>query len=248
MNDNVWLSPRRFGRLLVLDGIRFAKLAGLLAAIAAGLLALGALLAGRPGPRIEYAAFLFGPFLYLGGWALAAGALGDMHNPLCAPRFLTVPASTVEKTLSRLLLVTAAFALGTMALFWAQSAIASLLSRLLRGYSLPVFDPFSSAVARTVRGMVVSAALFFFGGAVFRTHPFVKTALTLILTGVVVTAVTCVSGVLAAESLHRTETLTPERIQALFDSLGLGMRIFLFWILAPLCWIGAWIRVRTAQR
>ncbi len=247
MTSNAWFDPIRFCRLAQHDANQFGRIAGLIAALGAALLALGALIAAGSAAPINYSHGVFGPFFFLSGWMVSAGVFSGLHDTGRASRFLTLPASSFEKTLSRLLLTAFVYSVLTLLLFWAFSYGASIVSWAVRQRSLSVFDPFSRPILNALRGYIISSSLFFCGGTIFRSHPFVKTFMTLILLALMIMALTCIGGLATQGAFESRVVITPESLERFFASLTGAARIFLYWILAPLCWGIAWLRVARVQ-
>jgi hypothetical protein len=171
MTMNFTINPLRFSRMLLLDIVASARP---LIIIAASVLVL-ALLAGFSGNAIGNT--FFGMVLFIGGVLITSSSFADLHDPRRCTAYLMLPASMLEKFLSRALLSSVGYTIAATALVWLSSCAASGLCRMMRGASLSFIDLTHPQIWKSICAFLVLQSLFLFGAVLFRKHAFIKTIL-----------------------------------------------------------------------
>lgn len=219
------------------------------ALVISGTAALVALVVSFSGARdgdvgesaLFYRAFFIST-LFAWGTVATSVCFSDLHGRRTNTAFLTLPASALEKTLSRLLIHTvglvAYLLVLTTVLSWVLEGINTLWIGERRGF----FSPLDELAWTLVPHYLVAQSVFFLGAAWFRKMHFVKTV------GAVIAIVMCLAvfAVLVGWLL------------GLQEMAGFHAGDPIDWIVevAPwayyaalplLCWYAAWLRVTEAQ-
>jgi len=113
--------------------------------------------------------------LILGGYLLTASAFKTLHQRNQVGFYLCLPASTLEKFLSRLLLTSVGYIAGLSFLFFTFSVLAAGLSSLLSDSTLPVFNPLNQGNLELMALYLITQSLFLVGAIQFKSMHFIKT-------------------------------------------------------------------------
>ncbi|MFO7849794.1 MAG: hypothetical protein R6V67_07535 [Spirochaetia bacterium] len=231
----------------------FGALTGVLLIMSAADLFLGE---GSP----DYHREIFNSILFIGGFIFASGVFKEIHNKESNQAYLMLPASAVEKVLSRLLIVSAGWVLFTILWFTAFAALSEGLNSLIFGRSHELFTPFSAWVWKQAAHYTVVQSVFLLGAIYFRKLHFFKTVLTgaacalvfSLLAGILVRLVfadyfttTLIIG--NGEGI----SLISEELTAVFTGVSVRLaplKDFFYWVVFPLfCWTLVYIRFREVQ-
>jgi hypothetical protein len=201
--------------------------------------------------------------LYVGGIIVTGKIFKELHHNERGPAWLLLPASQLEKFLSRLLLSTVLYAVGTMILYFFFSVISEGVNGLLFGRHHNLFQPFDPMILKSVAYYVVLQSPFLAGAVYFRKHNLSKTILTLMAYSFVLLVVVMISTWLLFGSyidgmFSTFEFLDrlPHVITADFTSnmgtikrVGLWTGRIIFWvIMAPLFWTVGYYRLRETEK
>ena len=245
MNDQ--LSLQRLAFVLRSDLMRIYRSALLISGTAA-LVALVVSLLGAydgdvgRGPTFYRAFFIAALFAW--GTIATSVCFSDMHGRGSNTAFLLLPASALEKTVSRLLIHTvgliAYLLLFTTLLSWVLEGINALWIGERRGF----FSPLDEVGWMLVPHFLVAQALFFLGAAWFRKFQFVKMVGTVIAIQIGLSVI----AVSLAWTVGPTRCLADDCYQfPMFDWVNDAATIAYFYLLPPFCWFVAWLRVGEAQ-
>ena len=168
----------------LLTGI--AAAAGLLIIIDIVSLAFGTVPSGRDAT--------FGSILAIGGVIVTSLAFLDLHDGKRATHYLTLPGSTLEKYLSRLLLTTIGWTVLVMAFYMATTLVSAGLSMVIFRDAGEIFLPVTRLTWDSVGNYLAVQSVFFFGAVYFKKNHLLKT----ILASVIVAFSFAVGSVIAA--------------------------------------------------
>ncbi len=271
-------NPRRFGQLLLRELVSGYR--GLLIAMAAvggslvlitALSAIGIAVGGAPARAST--GFYFGFYqnlLLLGGFIVTSLAFREVWSNGGGIFYLTIPGSLFEKFVSKLLVTSVGFAVGSTIFFTAAAAVAEGVSYLIAGGGHGFFNPLVPEVLRLMVIYLVTQSLFLVGSIWFRRLAFIKTALWAALFALAagIVAVIAIRVGLAPHFAWHTVTaghvqiggwslnLANEQLVALFapGTRGYaGLETFAtigrvaFYLMAPVCWIAAYFRLAEAE-
>jgi hypothetical protein len=181
--------------------------------------------------------------LFAWGTIATSACFSDLHGRATNMAFLLLPASSLEKTASRLLIHTigliAYLLLFTTALSWLLEGINALWIGERRAF----FSPMDRVAWLLLPHFIVTQALFFLGAAWFRKVQFVKTVAAVI--GIVIglsAFAVFVAWLLGAQTLEGGfHTDDP------FDVIVEVAPWAYYVVLPALCWFVAWLRVTETQ-
>ena len=243
---NEQFSLRRFAFVVRNDLMRTYRSALLISGTAA-LVALVVSLAGAydgvvgQGPLFYRAFFISALFTW--GTIATSVCFSDLHGRGTNASFLLLPASSLEKTASRLMLHTvgliAYLLLFTTLLSFVLEGINTLWIDERRGF----FSPLDELSWPLLPHFLVAQALFFLGAAWFRKVWWIKTLAAVV--GIAVGLVAIAAGL--AWMIGPLQCLNATCYEFPFvDWLGDAAQVA-FYLLAPFCWFVAWLRVSEAQ-
>jgi hypothetical protein len=191
--------------------------------------------------------------LFVWGPILASHAFTELHDKAKNEAYLLLPASALEKTVARLLLVTLGFFLYLLVFMTASAALIEGINWLVFRQHNRLFVPFSPVVGLLFGHFIVSISMYFLGAAWFRKQHFLKTALTLTAIPLLLAMI---MGILIWAVFGGT---VPPRIDegaaynyylahtSAFLALLFALKALYFWALPVFCWWVAWMRVRETQ-
>ena len=202
----------------------------------------------------------FTGLMIIWGCIAASAAFGELHDKNRNQDFLMLPASALEKTLMRLLLVSLVLPLFIVVLMVLDSLIAESIRSLVQGGALTPFNPFGSGLfdsgqsfgnLRIIRDSIVLQSVFFLGAAWFRKAHFIKTVLG---AAAVSTAFSLFASLVFYIAFGPSIgmnfdafSFVPGRFQEFFRTLKVTVQILAFAVLPLFCWFTAWLRVKETQ-
>ncbi len=255
--------PVRF-YLMVRNGIFLNKSAILpVAAAVGGIVLLFSAFDAFVESRSGFHQQLYLGVLYVGGIKLTSRIFKELHDTLKGPAWLLIPASLLEKVLSRIVLSNVMYVILTMLIYFIFSLLSEGLNWLLFGRHHPLFNPFDPLILRGVALYFVLQAPFLVGAIYFRKHPLSKTILgflghTFVFFVVVVFSIWLIFGDYFDGLLPNLEMLI-EQPGIPYESIGANIarlsRVALwiwriiFWALIPLlCWTICYYRLKETER
>lgn len=210
---------------------------------------------------VNYDGWFIG-LMIIWGCIAASAAFGELHDKNRNQDFLLLPASALEKTLVRLLMVSLVLPLFIVVLMLADSLIAESIRALAQdGALITAFNPFGSnsfdlygrrfGNLRIIGYTVVLQSVFFLGAAWFRKAHFIKTVLGVAGVSTALSLFTVlVFYIVFGPSLDMhfdSSSFVPGRFREFFRTLKVTAKILAFAVLPPFCWFTAWLRVKETQ-
>lgn len=206
---------------------------------------------------------LFSVLLFLGGVIVTSRAFYEVHNKTRNHDWLMVPASPVEKVVSRLFPTSVGYAAAVLVFMFVFSAVAAGVTRLVFGMSFPLFNPVSKTSLWSVLNYLIVQSMFLLGAAYFRKHHLIKAVLVMTAAAIVLTIIVAVafrlayagyfSGIEPNEQFIRffesfdTGAYTHSRLEELADVLTVVGKVIYWALVAPVCWFVAYLRVKEAE-
>jgi len=245
MNDQ--LSMQRLAFVLRSDLMRVYR-SGLLISGTAGLVALVVSVIGaydgEVGDGLTFYRAFFIATLFAWGTIATSVCFNDLHGRGTNTAFLLLPASSLEKTASRLLIYTvgliAYLLLFTTLLSFLLEGINTLWIAERRGF----FSPLDEVSWPLLPHFLVAQALFFLGAAWFRKVQFVKTVASVI--GIWIGL--CIIAVSLAYMVGPQRCLNANCLEFPFlEWVTDAAPVAYFYLLPPFCWFVAWLRVTETQ-
>jgi hypothetical protein len=209
---------------------------------------------------MDYLSFLTGT-LVIWGTISASQAFTSLHDKTRNEAYLLLPASSLEKTLVRLLSVSVATPLYIIVMLSLASLFTEGVSLLLFHTPFSPLNPFQGFVLKAVGLVVILQSVFFLGAAWFKRAHYIKTVLTLVLISIFLAVISAVLfRVLFASSLSSfsiysspgmfhfsPDPMVDSTFPALMNTLEIIGKVLIYGFLAPFCWFAAWLRVKGTQ-
>ena len=170
--------------------------------------------------------------------------------------WLLLPASALEKTLSRYLNGSLFFILHIVVFVTAAALVIELFNLALFGRSNGLFNPFSREALEAIGTFMVIQPIFFLGGVWFRNARWFKTVMTVFIINFGLTILACFTFLLMFaghfDELHYVfsrgfQDIDWEASSTMFDGVITGMKIICYGVLPPFCVYVSWLRVRETQ-
>ena len=222
----------------------------LISGTAAGIVFLASLIAGSSSyPDSSFHQRWFVILLFGFGMPATIQALRPFHDRTLKEAFLLLPASTLEKSLARLLGTSVVLP----ALLLTFSALASLVIESLNlfvffGHRRPFFDPSGPVVWTWIALYIVVQSPYFAGAAWFRRWPGLKTTLVIVVLLLALTVVATVSEI-ALRGASDGPGGGKEIFRALraYLELNTGIVYAVLALIPSALWYLAWLRLRKVQ-
>ncbi len=211
-------------------------------------------------PRLGHHESTFSTILFIGGFILTASIFKEIHKRESAQSYIMLPASPLEKTVSRILISTVAWAFGTLLWYTAYSYLSAGITELIIGTHHYLLNPFQPDIWWSIAHYFVLQSVFLVGSIYFRKGQLFKTLLSLFVIGVVISIVVAfaVRIIFAPYFSGMFVMDKPEMIGSMFNSLPFhfserftlleNFGNVIYWaIIAPLGWIITYFRFREVQ-
>ena len=271
MNKGFW-SSRRFGHILLRDvagGYRSLLIA--MAAVAGAVVVLSALtslgMSSRgPGSAAGGDGFylnFFRNILFLGGFIVTSLAFHEIRQNGGGMFYLTLPGSLFEKLLSKLLITSVGYAVGSALFLTAASSLSEVINRLLFGFGHGFFNPVDPTVLKMAAIYLVTQSVFLLGSIWFRKTAFMKTMLWIIIFAIGAAIVFGVAarfilpGQLAGHGFGWSMNLGRGQFSGMLGpgtqgyaglpGFTLAARILFYGVLAPVCWLAAYFKLGEVE-
>ena len=188
----------------------------------------------------NFHAAIFAFLLFVGGFWVSSLAFKDVHDEKKNYAFLTLPLSTFEKFLGKLLLTSFGYVAALAASYFILSAFVWVINLLLFKYTQPMFNLFTHEVLSYVRWYLVWQSVFLLGSIYFAKHALSKIILTSSLVIIVLIIVAFIFSALFVGP------------QAMFtfgwDDPVVRIVKAVFWLfVAPFCWLVTYLRLTEAE-
>ena len=119
--------------------------------------------------------------LFAGGIWLTSRTFRVFHDPVEGVSWLLLPASSLEKTVSTILLSNLVFIACSLMVYFPLSLVSEGLNRLVLHRFHPTFNPFDPSVLRGISIYFAAQAPFLVGAVYFKKHVLSKTILSIFL-------------------------------------------------------------------
>jgi hypothetical protein len=204
---------------------------------------------------------MYYPLLFIGGYIVTSLIFKETHLNGQSVFYLTLPGSSLEKFLSKLLVTSVGYAFGSLFFYAAVSSAAEAVNRLIFGYGHPFFNPFERATMIAVAVYLVTQAVFLVGSVYFRKLAFIKTNLYIWLFGIAVVILVVVIAWLIFRNYTVGNRIDLEPYFERLEESGQLQSVLapmaekfcrvakvLFWaVMAPVCWVISYLRLRETE-
>ncbi|MCF7914497.1 MAG: hypothetical protein K9L66_04960 [Spirochaetaceae bacterium] len=202
----------------------------------------------------------FSTILFIGGFIATSGIFKEVHKRESAQAYLMLPASPLEKTVSRILISNLGWILLTLLWYSAYSYLSAGVTELIAGQHHYLFNPFQTQFWLIVANYLVVQSIFLVGAIYFRKAQLFKTLLTLFAAGVLFSIFMAVlvrivfapyfSGMFIIDNAKLIGPMfedMPFRFQDKIKVLMIIRNVFYWGLLAPVAWLITYIRFREVQ-
>ncbi len=249
---NEIFSPHRLGLLLRNDAIAAYRSLFIVSATLAGIIFIIALLTrGSASGNDDFYLAWFIVMLLTWGPIAASRSFRELHDKTKNEAYLLLPASTLEKTIARLLSATIFFLVYLLILISFTSVVVETLNKIFFGQQNQLFHPFDPRIGALLSHYVILQSVYFLGAAWFRKTHFIKTtfAITIACIGLTVLAMMIIRLVLVPSfgDLEMGIDSLYTLYHGLIGAAQVGLNALYFVGLPVMCWFVAWLRVRETQ-
>ena len=190
------------------------------------------------------------------GWGpiAASHSFRELNNKSQNEAYLLLPASALEKMLSRLVLTIVIFPIYALVLVTLIAWLTSALRAALFGIGGPLFLPLEGFNPYILGLFLLHQSMFFLGAAWFQNHHFVRTILTL---GIGSIGLVILIGVLIRIFLPELSdggigiNIDPRDLAGVYSSVVgplIAILKFVGFVVLPVfCWYVAWLRITETQ-
>ena len=261
MNISTHLNPARILFLLKREGFRRWKDFLITVSAFCGFFLLSMIVGAKTGSletTVHYSSF--GSMLFIYGAIFTSFIFREAHRKSGIHNWLMLPASTIEKLVTKLIVSSVVFAVAALIVYSVFSLIAGLVVRFALDSYYPAFNPFDSVVWRMIGHYLILQSIFLLGAVWFKKNNLIKTVISLVLFSIVLMIVVSLVTWLVfndyfwamaetnfSANIDFSGPLYPGRLEALGEGAVLFIKIMYFGLLAPLCWFGSWLKLRELE-
>lgn len=175
----------------------------------------------------------FAFILYSGGVIITSNAFVNLNTPEKACFFFTLPASQLEKFISKWLLSSCVFMLYSYLIY----LLCSIISIKLSGNSFASLQVFNLMILAIFAKYMVLNSVALLGAIYFRRYPLIKTSLCIgVFISVIIAVVFLASYIICPNCMFIS-------ILHLFDKISLGAYYFFWILLMPICLVISYQRL-----
>jgi hypothetical protein len=203
--------------------------------------------------------FSFFFILFWGGIITTNKVFKDLRDEVRGSSWLTLPTSMLEKFVSRLILLTVIYPLMFIVLIFLLSLISVGLDVAFIGSIHGIFNPFDKSVLLGIATYIVLQSPFLLGVIYFKRRPVPKTFLT--IAGYLILLILIARGFYMViypqspeDSFFNIKAMIPWIIRIStpgsgtpFAAITWVQRIFFWGIVAPVCWVIGYIRLKEKE-
>ena len=190
----------------------------------------------------------FTSILFILGLIMSSRAFQELQDKTRNEAYLLLPASALEKTASRLFIVTLGLIIYLLVFFTALSVVIGLVRMLLNAEAY-FFNPFNSGLWLMILIYLHVQSYFFLGAAWFKKLNLVKTIVALNLLGIAFTVFGALISAIILQPLSGLHLEFHEVLAELsnYKKLYITLMVFVPVFLSVCCWGIAWQRIKETQ-
>jgi hypothetical protein len=261
MKIDRYLNPKRIGFLIKRDAGRLWKDYLITMGAICGFFLLTMVISAKTGGLEPEIHFGFLAVLYfVVGLIFTSAAFKEAHKKLLNHDWLMLPASTIEKFTEKVLLYSVIYTAATLVLYTLFTLLARLVVGVFLGEHFPGFQIFDRAVWNMTGHFIIAQSVFILGAAWFKKNNFIKTILALVIFSIILsTAVSLIAWLVFNDyfrilvrgdfnfNLNMGTDFDYMKLEMLGRKVLNLMRIAYFGLLTPVCWLGAWLKLREVE-
>ena len=194
------------------------------------------------------------------GFIFTSMAFRDAHKKLLNHDWLMLPASTLEKFIEKLVLYAAVFPVVSVVVYMVFTLIARLVIQVFLGEFFPGFNPFDAVIWQMIGHYIIAQSVFILGAAWFKKNNFIKTIIAIVVFSIIISLISSLVAWLVFNDYFWTLVRADFNISmdlgegfnmGQFETFGYSilrlMKVLYFGVLAPVCWLGAWLKLREVE-
>ena len=199
---------------------------------------------------------MFGGFLLIGGSIVNSLAFSELNDKRKNEAWLLIPASALEKIITRYLNVTVIYIIQVLLFVTVTSLLIEGLNMLLFGRTNELFNPLSPMVGDALIGFFVMQPIFFLGGLWFKKLRWFKTVIAVFIINMLLSLLALVTfllffsgefGGIAALLRGEVHDVSWNLDFESFESIGAVIKYSWFVLTPIVCCCLAWLRVTDTQ-
>lgn len=186
--------------------------------------------------------------LFFGGLWVTGLAFRDIFDKQQAYFLLTLPGSNFEKFFCRVFLTSIGYAIGTLIIYTFIYWVIAIFNGLVFRQPILLFNPLNPNLWETILQYLCLQSVFLLGSVYFKTHPLIKTVLTLIILSLAISIFSMLASLFSVSPLFSSHKIIIPDFSNMNISSMADMLYFSFWILiAPFCWWVSFIRFKECE-
>jgi len=202
---------------------------------------------------------VFSAVLLVGGFFFTSAAFKEIHRKESNMAYLLLPASPLEKVLSRILFFSAGWIVIVILWYTLFTLISFGAGELLFGTHFPMHGPFHPKLTMVYMHYMVLQSVFLAGAVYFRRTHFFKTVLALFISLFIFLLIMALfSRIIFASyftgffdvreaAVMQLEGLAPYRFGGFVSFMNVLKDVMYWGILAPAAWVFTYVRFREVQ-
>lgn len=179
--------------------------------------------------------------LFIGGFVITAMSFKELCDQKSAAFYLTLPASNIERFVSKWFMTSIGYALGLLVVYCAFGLLSLLINQVVFGQTFYMFNLLSPALWAGISKYIILQSVVLLGAITFKKNVLVKTAL-------VVSALSILFGLASVLFVY---IFCPNCLIGGFAQLVMSSMYganFIFWIvLAPFCWYITYLKLTEVE-
>ncbi|RKX92611.1 MAG: hypothetical protein DRP84_09735 [Spirochaetes bacterium] len=217
----------------------------------------------RNNPNFHTSFFTF--ILYTIGIAITSKIFSDMHSLKKNHFWYMLPASDLEKTISKFILSAVIWPIGLLILYSVISLLTGSINRTIFGYSNNPILPISYGIWIRIGNYILIQSLFFYGAALFKRHQLIKMGISILLFTLLlfIIAMIIFRSVVGENpghfSFHQfyqwgnsyshsfNMSIDTENLRRVLEIIKRALKIFYLFLMAPIFWILTYLKVRKNE-
>ncbi len=184
MNNNRILSLDRFSKVIRNEFALNTRSLFITVGAIAGLLLLINIASVRTSNTWDFHVIWYPLVLMIGGHVITSLSFKEMHDREKGYTYITLPASQIEKYLSKLIITSIGYVVISLAGYFLFSLLSTGVTELFFGMSHGLFIPFNPIVWQFIGLYIATHAVTFFGAVFFKKLHLLNTILWLTIIGI----------------------------------------------------------------
>jgi hypothetical protein len=198
--------------------------------------------------------------LFISGLAVTSKISKGLNHEAKGPAWILLPASTLEKLISLIVLSTVITAVSTLLFLSLASLVSEAINWIFIGSCHTLFNAFDTSHIHATMIYLIIQTPFLLGAIYFKKHALSKTFLSLFVYSMFLVSITLLTGRIVFghfpwDSLYMQSLLEEiATIDPVLKVMRIGERsqfyakIFFGYIMVPLCWVIAYFRLKETEK